>query len=43
MALSLIEILNNPRLIQYQFATEKERKAIRLKLTLAIIEDVLKR
>lgn len=36
------DILDNPRLIAYQFKLDKERRAIRLKLTLAIIEDILK-
>lgn len=38
MTVSVLEILNNPRLIQYQ---AKERKRTRLLLTLTIIEDIL--
>lgn len=37
--ISTLEILNNPQLIQAQF---KERKRIRLLLTLRLIEDILK-
>lgn len=37
--ITALEILNNPQLIQAQF---KERKRIRLLLTLRLIEDILK-
>lgn len=36
-----IDILNKPHLLKYQFAADKERRVIRLKLTLAIIEEIL--
>ena len=35
------DILNKPHLLTYKFAIARERKAIRLRLTLAIIEEVL--
>lgn len=41
MALTTLEIINNPKLIRYQFATEAERRAIRLKFTMALIEIIL--
>jgi hypothetical protein len=42
MTLSVNEMLTNSRLIAYQFKTEQERKAIRLKFTVALIELILK-
>jgi hypothetical protein len=46
--MTVLKLLNNPdslkfqfKLNQYKFKYAEERKAIRLKLTLAIIEDIL--
>lgn len=41
MELTVLEILNKPHLLKYRFKLETERKAIRLKFTLALIEDIL--
>lgn len=46
--MTVLKLLNNPdslklqfKLNQYKFKYEEERRAIRLKLTMAIIEDIL--
>lgn len=41
--MSVNQILNNPARLAYEFKLNQERSAIRLRLTLQIIEDILKR
>lgn len=40
---TVLQILNNPARLRYEFKFNQERVAIRLRLTLQLIEDILKR